>query len=178
MDVVLGGKSWPVQEPVFKTLREVIALYNRINDPTQSLQQRADAIIGLMKCLINDPALFPPWWLRLVKFRSIKPITQNEIHDFLQAVPSLCKLETVKTAQSTAKDPWGELYAFFACCNGYTWDQIDNTLTITRSEQIQDYWLHNPPEHIIQKAKIGYEYKPPKTLEEFFNGLSGIGSLH
>jgi hypothetical protein len=118
---------------------------------------------------VGDERLFMPWWQRVLYGR--KAVSPAELVAFLEAVPTICGLEAVDKATATAKDPWGEIYAFFACCNGYTWAEIDGTMTLSRSEAIQDYWLHNPPAHIIEKAKIGYEYKKPQTVAEFFGNV-------
>jgi len=166
--VTLGGKNWRIEEPVFKILRQTIELYRQLADPNQPEDIQGQVVIAMMRLLIPDPRLFPSVWYKLRHFRTIKPFTGAEIADFLAAIPIICKLQTVTAAEATAKDPWGEIYAFYACCNGYTWDEIDNTMTLSRSELLQDYWLHNPPEHIIQKAKVGYQYKKLDTVGEFF----------
>lgn len=79
-------------------------------------------------------------------------------------------------------DYFGRLYAHLATCFGWTWEYIDENMTMERLASCDLYWKESPPIHILVAQYLGYT-KPPgeeentKTAEEncaaLFNALGG-----
>jgi hypothetical protein len=49
-------------------------------------------------------------------------------------------------------------------CTGWTWEYIDNHMTVPRLSAMTRYWNQNPPVHVLVAGYIGYE--APKTAED------------
>lgn len=47
-------------------------------------------------------------------------------------------------------------------CTGWTWEYIDNHMTIPRLSAMTRYWNQNPPVHVLVAEYMGYE-APAKT---------------
>lgn len=180
MELTLGNRAWTVQEPVFKDLKIIIALYNQLNDDRQSAEQQAGQLLQLLKVVINDDRLFPSLWYRIRHFRTVKPITGSELQAFLNAIPELCRLEQTDSANSAKADTdnWGEIYAHLSASIGLSWDDIDLTMTLSRLKAMQDYWLKHPPAHMLKAAELGYEYQEKQSVKDFFDGIFAGVTTH
>jgi hypothetical protein len=55
---------------------------------------------------------------------------------------------------------------------GWSWDEIENTVTMQRLEALCRYWKKNPPVHKLFAAYVGYK---PKDDEHVFNGAELFG---
>jgi hypothetical protein len=42
-------------------------------------------------------------------------------------------------------------------CTGWTWEYIDNHMTIPRLSTMTRYWSQNPPVHVLVAEYMGYE---------------------
>jgi hypothetical protein len=52
---------------------------------------------------------------------------------------------------------WAELYSHLIACTGWTWEYIDDHMTIPRLSAMTRYWNQNPPVHVLVAGYIGYE---------------------
>lgn len=54
---------------------------------------------------------------------------------------------------------WGEVYAHLITVTGWTWEYIDENMTLPRLAGLSAYWESHPPTHIIAAAYAGIEPK-------------------
>jgi len=61
-------------------------------------------------------------------------------------------------------------------CTGWTWEYIDDFMTIPRIKDMSAYWQDNPPLHQMVASYFGIDRKPKTepTLADF-EGLVGSG---
>lgn len=168
--ITLRGKSWLVPEPTFGQIKQVLQLSETLNDKTISNPQKQDAFFKLLKILIKDKQLFKKGLSRLFQ----KAISPQEMADFLTALPVLCGFEQITTAHATSQDPWGELYAFLAANHGYDWEQIDNTLTLSRWKTLNNYWTDYPPTNILKAAELDYKPTRQETFLQTAERMAGL----
>lgn len=75
---------------------------------------------------------------------------------------------------------FGEVVAFLVTVTGWTYDYIEESMTLPRFHELADYWQGNPPLHLMVKSYLGIETKskPKPEVEEaakaeFFGLFSG-----
>jgi hypothetical protein len=51
---------------------------------------------------------------------------------------------------------------------GWTWEYIDDNMTLPRMEALNQYWVDNPPLHLLVRGLVGY--KPPAGGSEADRG--------
>jgi len=63
---------------------------------------------------------------------------------------------------------WGHLYCHIIACTGWTWEYIDDHMTIPRLLLMNDYWQQSPPLHTMVAAYfgIGKDKEPESDLSE------------
>jgi hypothetical protein len=68
-----------------------------------------------------------------------------------------------------------------ANATGWTWDYIEETLTVPRYKAMIEEWRITPPRGELLKMLAGYKYEAPKGIEEFmadFVGSDGSITVH
>lgn len=80
---------------------------------------------------------------------------------------------------------WGYLYSHLVQSTGWTWEYIDDFMTLPRLWELESYWKTAPPTH-VSAARIAYSLgavpkeqaeagAPPKSLEDFINDFMAAG---
>jgi hypothetical protein len=49
------------------------------------------------------------------------------------------------------------LYAHLVASTGWTWEYIDERLTLPRLKALNRYWAHSPPPHILLRHALGFK---------------------
>ncbi len=82
---------------------------------------------------------------------------------------------------------WGEIYVNLMTAFGWTWEYIDDNMTLPRYYEISRQWEKWPPMHLAVLAYMGYTEKPSEDsvskkdgneisvgdLQQIFGGVSG-----
>jgi len=71
---------------------------------------------------------------------------------------------------SVAGDGWELLYCHLITCFNWSWEYIDDHMTLPRLDALREYWKSNPPLHQIMAAYAGF--KPTEVPEEKENNLA------
>lgn len=50
-------------------------------------------------------------------------------------------------------------------CTGWTWEYIDDNMTIPRLQAMSDYWQEHPPLHQLVATFLGVKSKAPKEQD-------------
>jgi len=66
-----------------------------------------------------------------------------------------------------------------ATCFGWTWEYIDEHMTLPRLDAMKDYWNDNPPLHQLVAAYLGHKPVASKTdemgtLDDFVKAMGGL----
>lgn len=147
----LNNKAYPYQEPVLRDLRRIIDLYNAI--ATAEPHRQAAHIQAILNLLLGKQA------------PSVRRIATDDMVAFLVSLPGLLGLDG-DTDDNGDGEPatWGDTYAHLAMTLGWTYDNIDQTMTLSRLKEIQPYLRKNPATHQLVAAYL--EYEPEPTPEE------------
>lgn len=161
LTLTVGKKAWLVKEPSFFHLRQIIGYYNSL--ATAEPKQQAALVMAIF-CTVFG------WRARFIFWR----MTSAQLRDFLTSLPTALGLEAdSKAAQSP--DAWGDIYAHLSCAmGGWTYDYIDQHMTLSRLKELHGYLKSHPPTHLLVAAYLDYE--PPLSLAEkrrrFFDRFS------
>ena len=153
----LNGRPVTLAEPVFRQLKKALVAYNALAKAVNTDEQIA-AINGLLAALVPE----------LVTLNQLK---DGELEAFLMAVPELCQLQPTSGQPGKPVD-WGTVYAHLSACYGWTYDDIDNHMTLSRLEEYRPYMQRNPPTHQLAAAYLGYEYQDPKAGNAFLAAIA------
>lgn len=153
LDAVLGGLAFAIDEPVFGVLKQLIPALNRLQAGSQS-DRHCLGDVRLILALLLGPQIKKLHWFR-------RP-TVAELSKLLHELPDFLGLEAEKPASSPRRefDSWGELYCLIIDRTGWTFEQIDQTMTLSRLKALNDYWQQHPPTNNLVAAYLGYEYEP------------------
>jgi len=171
--VILGGKTWVIQEPVFKDLKNILAALNRLNHPTDSDFNLVADIQLILTSLIGADNV-----KKFKRFRweawKIPTPSPEEITALLAAIPDICGLQT-RSANLGSSDAnqgldscsdWDALYWRVIRQTGWTWEAVDTTMTISRLSALSESLNHSPTVESLVAAYLGYEYSKPEALED------------
>lgn len=153
----LKGRPVTLPEPVFKQLKIIISAYNTLATATAADEQ-TDALNTLLTA-----ATLQDMTVNLLK--------EGELTAFLTTIPTLCQLETGGEGSGKPVD-WGSLYAHLSACYGWTYNDIDNHMTLSRLDEYRPYMQRNPPTHQLAAAYLGYEYQDPKAGNAFLAAIA------
>lgn len=156
--LVLAGRERDIAEPVFKSLRRIIAAYNRLAGEGADADKVA-AVETLLTHLLAGEV-------------SLKQLTQGELSALLQAVPDICGLKPAPRQGVQPTDNWGDVYAHLSACCGWTYDYIDNHMTLSRLNEYRAYWSKHPPTHQLVAAYLGYEYQDKQSGSSFLAAIA------
>lgn len=86
---------------------------------------------------------------------------------------------------------WGELYALFCLETGWTWEYVDEEMTLPRADEFVKLWKITPPLRLVltsiavalgmpapnvaSKLKPSDPRPPGKDLGSYLEGLAGAG---
>ena len=65
---------------------------------------------------------------------------------------------------------WGDLYTLLITVTGWTWEYIDDHMTIPRLDEMTTYWKYQPPIHLMLASFFGIKEKtkePEMSFEDF-----------
>jgi hypothetical protein len=54
---------------------------------------------------------------------------------------------------------------------GWTWDYVDETLTVARLKALQDYWADNPPVQAMIAAYFGIKPEKKQSKTDFIQSI-------
>lgn len=156
MIVTLAGKDYRLKEPCFRDLKIILKAFSDIKPA--SLQSILDVFT-----LESVP---------------LKTVRENELEPFFEAVKQLCNLTASEpTKKGSGSIDWGGLYAHLSATFGWTYDEIDATMTISRLEEYKDYMDRNPPVHQLAAWRFGYEYKEQESGNAFLRQCAKRANL-
>jgi hypothetical protein len=168
--LILGGKSFVVDEPVFRELKIILAALNRLNNPTYSDFDLVADVQAIITALIggDNVAKFRRFCWEAWKIPTPNP---SEITALLAAIPAICGLQkssssNESSADAKQADDWDALYWRIIRQTGWTWETVDTTMTISRLNSLSESLNVTPSADSMIAAYLGYEYKKPESLED------------
>jgi hypothetical protein len=153
LTLFLAGKPRQLNEPVFKQLKIIISAYNQLANSTDQ-SDHLSTITALLKAVTAEKI-------------SVTKLKTGELEQLLKALPELCQLSQVDDTKTGKPFNWGDIYAHLSSCYGWTYDNIDNHMTLSRLHEYEAYQRENPPTHLLVKAYLGYEYHDQKAGNAF-----------
>lgn len=69
---------------------------------------------------------------------------------------------------------WDEMYVYLIECTGWTWEYIDEFMTLPRLGRMNDYWTRIPPLHILVASYFGFDGRKPEEKREGLGSLLGL----
>lgn len=118
-----------------------------------------DAINTLLACLAGEN----------IKLHQLKA---GELQAFLTAIPDFCQLKADTGKASKQPFLWGDIYAHLSSCYGWTYDYIDNHMTLSRLAEYDGYFAKHPPTHQLVAAYMGYEYQDKQAGSSFLAAIA------
>jgi hypothetical protein len=76
---------------------------------------------------------------------------------------------------------WDELYAHLVVETGWTWEYIDERVTLPRLSALIRYWGEHPPVSLLVRQFLGHKPRrakapgSPKDLDAFIKAFSAMG---
>jgi len=156
MIVTLNKRSFKLKEPCLRDFKIILDVF------TQPITADGLQVILDIFTLNSVP---------LAKVRT------DEFELFFNAVKQLCKLTDDKKQGVSKPIDWGSVYAHLSASFGWTYDEIDTTMTMSRLDEYHLYMNHNPPVHQLVAADIGYEYKEQQSGNAFLKQCANRARL-
>jgi hypothetical protein len=164
--LILGGRTFVINEPVFKDLKIILTALNRLNQQSPDADLIAD-IQSILISLIGE---------RHVKnFRrycweawKIPAPNAEELAALFAQIPAICGLQPATnstTSKSDTATDWDALYWQIIRLTGWSWETVDNSMTLSRLASMQESLNVSPSTDSLVAAYLGYEYNKPQTLE-------------
>jgi hypothetical protein len=155
-EVVLGGRRLAVEEPVFGALRQIVPAYNRLTlEPERSARETADDINRILALLLGKAGIRKLRWRRP---------TAAELQAFLAAVPELCGLVAQRPGGGDAADAWDVLYWRIILLTGWTWAEVDQTMTMSKLQALDERLNVSPPVNELVASYL--DYKPQRNTSQ------------
>ena len=70
---------------------------------------------------------------------------------------------------------WDAVIAHTCHLTGWTWDYVEETLTVPRLKALHREWERHPPLPILFAAWVGVKPKEHGTAEELVERIKGLG---
>lgn len=161
MEVKLGGRLVDIPEPPFKKLKVILAAYGKLSEHKDADQ------IGVIYTQLTG---------------NIVPVTkllEGELVELMRVAPQICHLQVFEPGsrsifagkRSDSAVDWDGIYAHLCASLGWTWDYIDNNMTLSRLEAMNEYWAENPPVHQLVAAYLGYKGSSKDSGKKFLENL-------
>ena len=166
MRLVLGGKEWLINEPVFKDLKIILSCLNRLNKPASD-ERLIDDVQLILSSLIGEDNVKKFKRSRWEAWKIPAP-TPEELAVLFAALPDLCGLQAVTDSNATKSntvDEWDALYWRIIRLTGWTWDTVDTTMTMSKLMALNESLNISPSTDSLVAAYLGYDYTPTDTLE-------------
>lgn len=165
--VILGKKEFIVHEPVFKDLKSILSCLNRLNNKAATDVELVTDVQTILTSLLGE---------RHVKnFRrycweawKVPAPNAEELAALFAQIPDICGLQPAThstTAKSDAATDWDALYWQIIRLTGWSWETVDNSMTLSRLASMQESLNVSPSTDSLVAAYLGYEYTKPQTLE-------------
>jgi hypothetical protein len=158
LTLILAGKPRQLNESVFKQLKIIITAYNQLANSTD-VSEQISAITALLKAVTAEKI-------------SVTKLKTGELEQLLKALPELCQLSPEDDKKTGKAFNCGDIYAHLSSCYGWTYDNIDNQMTLSRLHEYEAYQRENPPTHLLVKAYLGYEYHDQKAGNAFLAAIA------
>lgn len=177
-DLVLGGKVFPVSEPCFRDLRLILNALNQLNSNpddqvmTESLQIIMTALIGEDNVKKFRRFCWEAW--------KIPAPNSDELTAMIKAAPEICGLipsQNTSDNKTLANDDWDSLYWRVIRSTGWSWQQVDTEMTLSRLTALSEHLLERPLTDDLVAAYLGYEYNKPRTLEDAIDEMLAAKGL-
>jgi hypothetical protein len=154
-EVVLGGRRFAVEEPVFGALKQIVLAYNRLTlELDRPARQVADDINLILALLLGKAGIRKLRWRRP---------TAAELQTFLAALPELCGLVAQRPGGDEA-DTWDVLYWRIILLTGWTWAEVDQTMTMSKLKALDERLNVSPPVNELVAAYL--DYKPQRNTSQ------------
>jgi hypothetical protein len=156
-EVVLGGRRLAVEEPVFGALRQIVPAYNRLTlELDRPARQVADDINLILALLLGKAGLRKLRWRRP---------TAAELQAFLAALPELCGLVAQRPGGGDDEvDTWDVLYWRVILLTGWTWAEVDQTMTMSKLRALDERLNVSPPVNELVASYL--DYKPQRNTSQ------------
>lgn len=158
MKVKLSGKVFDIQEPCLKHLKIIMRVLK--DKPTE------EGIQEIIDCFTGGKV-------------ELKKIKEGELELFMNAVVKMAGLAQDENAphkitHTKAAKPidWGSVYAHLSACFGWTYDEIDNGMTLSKLQEYRPYMDKNPPVHQLVASYMGYEHKEAVSGADFLKRMA------
>lgn len=69
---------------------------------------------------------------------------------------------------------WGDVYTALCQAFGWTWEYVDESMTLPRFREITEYWIHQPPVHVLVARYLGI---PSKSSIKPLTNDQNVGEL-
>jgi hypothetical protein len=166
--LILGGKPHVINEPVFRDLKIILAALNRLNHPDDSDFNLIADIQLILHSLLGE--------YHVKKFRrfsweawKIPTPSPEELTAMIEAIPEICGLQksaSSNDSNSKQTDDWDAIYWRVIRVSGWTWQQVDEQMTISRLNSLSESLNVTPSADSMIATYLGYEYKKPESLED------------
>jgi hypothetical protein len=157
MIIILNSKPYPIEEPVFKQLKLILESYNVLAGDVMPTQ-KITAINSLLTIMVSSKL-------------KIQHLKTGELSEFLEKIPDICGFKTSEKGKGRPFN-WGDIYAHLSSCCGWTYDYIDNNMTMSRLVEYQAYFAKHPPTHQLVAAYMGYEYQDKQAGNGFLAAIA------
>jgi hypothetical protein len=155
VEVVLGGRRLAVEEPVFGALKQIVPAYNRLTlEPDRSARETADDINLILALLLGKAGIRKLRWRRP---------TAAELQTFLAALPELCGLVAQRPGGGDV-DTWDVLYWRIILLTGWTWADVDQTMTMSKLKALDERLNVSPPVNELVASYL--DYKPQRHTSQ------------
>jgi hypothetical protein len=166
-EIILGGKPFVIYEPVFKDLKNIIAALNRLNNKEAHDLQIVNDVQLILVSLLGDDNVrkFKRYCWEAWK---IPAPTPEELTALFAEIPALCGLQPASSSTTSTSDTatdWDALYWQIIRLTGWSWENVGNSMTLSRLASMQESLNVSPSTDSLVAAYLGYEYTKPQTLE-------------
>jgi hypothetical protein len=166
--LILGGKPFVINEPVFKDLRIILTALNRLNHPDSSDFNLVADVQLILTALIGGDNVrkFRRYSWEAWKIPAPNP---EEMTAMLAAIPEICGLQKSSLSNgstSSESNDWDALYWRIIRQTGWTWETVDTMMTISKLNALSESLNMTPAVESLVAAYLGYEYVKTETLQD------------
>ena len=173
-NITLGKHSYPVIEPVFKHLRVIMAAQNEIIENSNS---NTDAQISALIMVIIKNLLSKRHFLH-VRAIGLRKATGDQFTALLANLPELCGMEDQQIQATPPRfssvDPFDRIYARLGLLFGWSFEYIDNHMTMTRYRAIEEQLQYTPPVDELVAGYLGYKPSTPDEQARALDAMLGL----
>jgi hypothetical protein len=173
LEVAISGRRWIIPPLNLRRVRKLEPLLGRLiagNSIAELSEDSLSATAEIVHLALtrNYPDLSITDVENLLDLRNFREV----LDAVMKQSGLLPKVDALKVKGEEGPVDWDALYAhLLACFPGWTWEYIDEQMTIPRLEAITAYQREFPPQHVLIAAYLGAG-KKAKTSEFTEDGQS------